>query len=68
MLEYDVAAPAPGSDTVQLDERNTKPDRIEGREGIIRHVEFSTFMDLETAQRVRDWLTKNIEQLTERNR
>lgn len=33
----------------------------EGKNGVIREVQFGVIMDVETARIVRDWLTKNIE-------
>jgi hypothetical protein len=66
VVEFQVASPAEGSSTtVSFDERSAMPTHIETRSGIIRHVEFSTYFDLETAERLRDWLNTQIAQLSE---
>jgi hypothetical protein len=63
IVEYHVQPPPSGSNTVEFNEATAKPDSIDMRQGCIRHVEFSTYMDIETAERIRDWLTKQIDQL-----
>jgi hypothetical protein len=62
LVEYKVPSPPPGSNTVDFNEATAVPDSIESRQGCIRHVEFGTYMDIEIAERVRDWLTKQIDQ------
>jgi hypothetical protein len=65
-IEYEVDPPAPGTTTVEFEEAKSNAHHIESLQGVIRHVEFSTYMDLDTARRVRDWLSANIDQI-ERN-
>ena len=66
VIEFQVASPPQGSTNVSFDERAVAPSHIESRSGIVRHVEFSTYFDLETAERLRDWLNTQIAQLNER--
>jgi hypothetical protein len=62
MVEYHLPQPEPGVTSVKLDEGNATPAFIDSRTGIIRHVEFSTYLDIETAERLRDWLATQITQ------
>jgi len=48
---------------VRIDETGP-PLRVESKEGVIRHVEFSTYMTLEVAQALHKWLGERIAQLT----
>src|SRR5947207_682753 len=52
VVEYEVPAPPPGSIFVGLNERESKPTYVDSRQGIIRHVEFSAYLDIEAAQRI----------------
>src|SRR5690349_10882143 len=67
MVEYDVAPPEPGSTTIQFEEHVAIPSNRETRNGVIRHIECGVYMDLEVAERIRDWLTRHIEQLKAEN-
>jgi hypothetical protein len=62
VVEFQVPA-TEDSRTVSFDERAAVPSHIDTRSGVIRHVEFSAYLDLETAERIRDWLTRQIDQL-----
>lgn len=63
MVEYQLPQPEPGASAVQFDESGAKPSFIETRTGVIRHVEFSAYLDVEAAERLRDWLSAQINQM-----
>jgi len=60
IVQYDVHTSAPDATSVSLNEREATPSYIESRQGVIRHVEFCVYLDVETAQRLRDWLDRHI--------
>ena len=60
IVEYEVPAPDPGATVVRLNERESTPIYVDTRQGVIRHVEFSAYLDIEAARRIRDWLTQHI--------
>lgn len=60
IVAYDVPAPTEGQPKVTLNESASTPSYIESREGIIRHVEFCAYLDIDGAERLRDWLTQKI--------
>jgi hypothetical protein len=55
----------PDPKAVKIDE-TSRPLKIESKEGIIRHVEFSTYMDLDVAQALHKWLGERIAQVTKK--
>ena len=59
MVEYDVSAPE-GADVVEFNEAKAVPSYTEGRSGVIRHVEFSSYLDLDVAIRLHAWLGERI--------
>jgi hypothetical protein len=63
ILEYHVPPPSPGKTTIEFDERSKAPDFVEARNGIIRHVECSVYMDLQTAERLQEWLAQTVAQM-----
>lgn len=65
IVQYSVPSPPAGETRVPLNERTATPSFVETRSGIIRHVEFSTYLDIETAQRLRDWLDLHISQIND---
>jgi hypothetical protein len=62
VVEFDVEAPE-GAKAVEFNEATSKPTRVEGRQGIVRQVEFCTYMDLDTATRLQEWLGQRIAEL-----
>jgi hypothetical protein len=60
VVEYAING-EPGQE-VMFDEAS-KPSSIETRTGVIRHVEVSAYLDIETAKRVHKWLGEQITQL-----
>ena len=56
------AAPGPDPNQYIVDE-SSPPYRVESREGIIRTVEVTTYVDVATAKRFVDWLQKRISEL-----
>jgi hypothetical protein len=61
VVEYPIGG-EPGQE-VMFDEASSNPSRIETRTGVIRHVEVSAYLDIETAKRVHKWLGEQITQL-----
>jgi hypothetical protein len=61
IVEYDLPAPPSPNEPVLFEEQKATPGFIESRQGIIRHVECTAYMDLETAKRVHEWLGRNIQ-------
>jgi hypothetical protein len=62
VVEFEIEAPE-GTSAVEFNESAAKPTHVEGRQGIVRQVEFSTYMDLEIATRVHTWLGERIAEL-----
>jgi hypothetical protein len=58
-VEFDVRVAGEGQ-PVQLDEANTPPSRIESREGVVRHIESSIYVDVDVAKRLVEWLNARI--------
>ena len=61
VVEYALTS-EPGQE-VMFDEAASKPSSVESRTGVIRHVEMSAYLDIETAKRVHKWLGEQIAQL-----
>jgi len=59
LLEYDVHSPGKGQ-PVQLDEAKTSPSRIESRDGVVRHIESSIYLDVDVAKLLVEWLNARI--------
>jgi hypothetical protein len=59
VVEFEVSAVGMGQ-PVQLDEASTPPSRIESREGIVRHIESSVYVDVDVAKRLVEWLNARI--------
>jgi len=64
IVEYTLESTGGGQ--INFDEANSKPTRVEARPGLVRHVEFSCYMDLETAKKIHVWLGNNIEAMSKR--
>jgi hypothetical protein len=47
---------------VRIDETQP-PDFLESRQGLIRNVEFGIYVDLQVAEKMHDWLGKQIQQM-----
>jgi hypothetical protein len=62
VVEFEVSAPE-GVDAFEFNEAQAVPSHTEGRSGIIRHVEFNTYLDLDVATRLRDWLDQRIAEM-----
>lgn len=62
VVEYQVPMPAEGQTQIQIHERGMTPSHVDSREGVIRHVEASVYLDIEAAERLRDWLDLHIAQ------
>lgn len=58
IVEFDVRPAKDG--TVEFDELKSKPTRVETRQGLIRSVEVSAYLDLATAERLHTWLGQQI--------
>jgi hypothetical protein len=65
VVEFLVEAASEGQ-AVQLDESNTTPSRIESREGIVRHIESSVYIDVDVAKRLVEWLNARISETESR--
>jgi hypothetical protein len=63
MVEYHVPPAGEGVTSIQFDELAKVPDFIDSRQGVIRHVEVSTYMDIDFAERFHQWLGTQIEQI-----
>jgi hypothetical protein len=59
MVEYEGQPTA--SSAVRVDE-TASPVSVETRQGIVRNVEFGTYLDIETARRIHAWLGDRIAQ------
>jgi hypothetical protein len=60
IVQYEVPKPPEDQPTVTLNEREATPTYIDTRRGVIRHVEFTAYLDLDAAHRLRDWQDKRI--------
>jgi hypothetical protein len=60
MVEFHILPPADGSTSIQFNEAATTPDLIDTKEGVVRHVEFGTYLDLDVAERLQNWLAERI--------
>lgn len=61
-VEFEVEADE-GAEKVQFEEGQAKPSRIDTRMGIVRHIEFGTYLDIETAERIHKWLGDRLEEV-----
>jgi hypothetical protein len=59
LVEYEVVQEA-GTDVVNFNEGAATPTHVETRRGVIRHIEFTTYLDLDVAKRIHSWLGKRI--------
>jgi hypothetical protein len=65
VVEYSIPSVTEGQ-TVQFNEATAgRPVSVESRVGIVRHVEFTAYLDLEAAERLQKWLGDNIAQIRE---
>jgi hypothetical protein len=55
-VAYPFPRPAEGQKTISFDEATAGPPILDSREGIIRHVELSAYLDVDTAERLQKWL------------
>jgi hypothetical protein len=62
MVEFEIAAPE-GEESVEFNESAAVPAHVDQRHGIIRHVELTTYMDLDVATRLHNWLGQRIAEL-----
>ena len=61
MVEFHMPQPEPGAVVLPFNEREVgAPDFIDTRTGVIRHVEFSAYLDIEIAERMQQWLGEQI--------
>lgn len=58
-------SPTDQPDTFMID-GDAPGESLEGREGMIRNVEFGVYMNLQTAEHLHSWLSKHIELLKSR--
>jgi hypothetical protein len=65
VIEYTVR-PNEAGKVENFDERTTPPSRIEARQGVIRHVEASVYLEIESAKRLVDWLQARISEFESR--
>jgi hypothetical protein len=66
VVEYSMPSVTEGQTTVQFNEVTAgAPISIESRRGVIRHVEFTAYLDLEVAERLQKWLGDRIAQIRE---
>lgn len=61
-VEFTVPPPDPNTGRVVIDETKEAPTQVDGRKGFIRHISFSTYMDIETAKRFHSWLGNQLAQ------
>jgi hypothetical protein len=59
VVEYSVQAEE-GGKVVGFDERTAMPSHVETRQGVIRNVEASIYLEIEAARRLVDWLQARI--------
>lgn len=64
-VTFDVPV-AKGSKTLIFDESSAQPTHIEARQGVIRHIETTTYMDVEVAERLHKWLGDRIAEIRKR--
>jgi hypothetical protein len=62
VVEFHIPVPE-GQESVAFDEITAKPAHVEQRQGIVRHVELTTYLDLDVAIRVHTWLGQRIDEL-----
>jgi hypothetical protein len=62
MIEYELAGAKKG-DLVEFNEANAKPSFVDTRAGVVRQIQVGTYLDLDTAKRLRDWLSGQIASL-----
>lgn len=63
IVEFEVSPPS-GS-LWQFDERAQPPTNVESRQGVIRHVEFGVYLDVDVAERLHQWLGENVARIRE---
>lgn len=57
-------SPVPGQpNAITVDEKTAVPVAIETRKGIVRTIEVTTYLDLDGAKRLLDWLQANIQRM-----
>jgi hypothetical protein len=60
MTEYHVTSPSDAGE-ISFNERSAgPPNYVETRQGVIRNVEFSAYLDVETAERLAQWLSEQV--------
>jgi hypothetical protein len=57
-ITYDIPTTADG--VIRFDERTSQPSHMDSRNGIVRHVECTVYLDLDTAKNLRAWLDDRI--------
>ena len=62
VVEFDVPA-SEGAETIKFNEATAVASHTEGRSGVIRHVEFSSYLDLDVAIRLHTWLGERIAEM-----
>ena len=64
MVEYELRNVPEGATTLQFNEQTAgPPNLIDSRQGVIRHVEFTTYLDVEIAERTHKWLGDQLDQI-----
>lgn len=51
---------------VQFDERSAQPSHVESRQGVVRNVHTSVYLEVDTAKRLIEWLTARVGELEAR--
>jgi hypothetical protein len=62
VVEFHIPVPQ-GEEAVAFDESSAVPDHVEQRHGVVRHVELTTYIDLDVAIRLHRWLGQRIAEL-----
>ena len=63
IVQYEIPAPPKDAATFDFRENGETPSYVETRQGVIRHVDYGIYLDVDVAERLRDWLNRQIEQL-----
>jgi hypothetical protein len=63
MVEYELPQPMEDESSIPFNERESAISFVDTRKGVIRHVEFGAYLDVEAAERLRDWLNDCICQM-----
>ena len=67
IVEFDVPAPE-GASAIEFNEAQSEPSHTESRAGIVRHVELCTYLDLDVAKRLHEWLGQRIAEIQDKEK